>query len=461
MEHQELRELLENLRVDATDVQPNDSATLQQLLTRALEKAQRLSEKYTERGGLNLGTLDRCRPDLEMVSAFTYNRTLQEILNVASGKDDTKDVYYQFRESLGILAMNWHKLRQANTSIQDADQSIGIMLQIRGLRKLPDGTPLFEVQYQGGTKEEFQRDKVAQQAVARTVSKADNGQMMNMKVAPAEAMLFMQVLRLNAQKLSPEYLEQCKRKWSMEPTFEVSFLVPARVLTPDESEKVQKKCANSSCGKPASRTCSRCKVAYYCCRDCQTAHWQQHKRPCKQHLLRATADAGSTTQPDAMPAEDEEAGTEVEADGEEQQSGSVEVCVTKAAREHEGLYGFSMPLHRPLNESLRHYREHGEMAGSKQMLADMPPPPNVHGKKRFLVKVQVGLDDPFSPLMLYDEKRTIHTYIGQEQYAHAILYKTVSTKGYQGAKAYFWSRRVSNSTVRIFLEDRPANKPFW
>lgn len=59
MEHQELRELLENLRVDATDVQPNDSATLQQLLTRALEKAQRLSEKYTERGGLNLGTLDR------------------------------------------------------------------------------------------------------------------------------------------------------------------------------------------------------------------------------------------------------------------------------------------------------------------------------------------------------------------------------------------------------------------
>lgn len=87
-----------------------------------------------------------------MVSAFTYNRTLQEILNVASGKDDTKDVYYQFRESLGILAMNWHKLRQANTSIQDADQSIGIMLQIRGLRKLPDGTPLFEVQYQGGTK---------------------------------------------------------------------------------------------------------------------------------------------------------------------------------------------------------------------------------------------------------------------------------------------------------------------
>lgn len=47
-----------------------------------------------------------------------------------------------------------------------------------------------------GCREEFQRDKVAQQAVARTVSKADNGQMMNMKVAPAEAMLFMQVRAL-------------------------------------------------------------------------------------------------------------------------------------------------------------------------------------------------------------------------------------------------------------------------
>lgn len=117
-----------------------------------------------------------------------------------------------------------------------------------------------------------------------------------------------------------------------------------------------------------------------------TPHLMQLSQECTKLVRRTSGPlamvTGSTTQPDAMPAEDEEAGTEVEADGEEQQSGSVEVCVTKAAREHEGLYGFSMPLHRPLNESLRHYREHGEMAGSKQMLADMPPPPNVHGKKR-------------------------------------------------------------------------------
>ena len=32
----------------------------------------------------------------------------------------------------------------------------------------------------------------------------------------------------------------------------------------------------------ASKSCSRCKVAWYCSRDCQTAHWEAHKRLCKQ-----------------------------------------------------------------------------------------------------------------------------------------------------------------------------------
>ena len=32
----------------------------------------------------------------------------------------------------------------------------------------------------------------------------------------------------------------------------------------------------------ASKSCSRCKVVWYCSRNCQTAHWDAHKRLCKQ-----------------------------------------------------------------------------------------------------------------------------------------------------------------------------------
>lgn len=41
-------------------------------------------------------------------------------------------------------------------------------------------------------------------------------------------------------------------------------------------------CYNSSCQKKSTSTCTRCKRARYCGRDCQLADWQKHKLDCKQ-----------------------------------------------------------------------------------------------------------------------------------------------------------------------------------
>jgi hypothetical protein len=35
------------------------------------------------------------------------------------------------------------------------------------------------------------------------------------------------------------------------------------------------------CGKPATKTCSRCRIVAYCSRDCQSAQWKKHKSACK------------------------------------------------------------------------------------------------------------------------------------------------------------------------------------
>ena len=40
-------------------------------------------------------------------------------------------------------------------------------------------------------------------------------------------------------------------------------------------------CANPGCGKPGPLHCSRCKTTSYCSQNCQTAHWNEHKGPCK------------------------------------------------------------------------------------------------------------------------------------------------------------------------------------
>lgn len=48
----------------------------------------------------------------------------------------------------------------------------------------------------------------------------------------------------------------------------------------DGSSNISKHCEAESCGKPAGSMCSRCKRTYYCCKECQRAHWRQHKLQC-------------------------------------------------------------------------------------------------------------------------------------------------------------------------------------
>jgi hypothetical protein len=46
------------------------------------------------------------------------------------------------------------------------------------------------------------------------------------------------------------------------------------------------KCVREACGKPETKqtphmSCGRCKVSRYCSRECQVAHWKDHKAICK------------------------------------------------------------------------------------------------------------------------------------------------------------------------------------
>eukprot|EP00899_Mesostigma_viride_P000730 jgi/Mesvir1/10658/Mv13748-RA.1 len=55
-------------------------------------------------------------------------------------------------------------------------------------------------------------------------------------------------------------------------------------------------CFNSECRAPAAKTCSRCRLAYYCCRECQVSDHYRHKSQCKKlsaWLERASQDSSS------------------------------------------------------------------------------------------------------------------------------------------------------------------------
>ena len=42
------------------------------------------------------------------------------------------------------------------------------------------------------------------------------------------------------------------------------------------------KCVECENGLPSPKRCSKCKTATYCGRECQTAHWQAHKKECRR-----------------------------------------------------------------------------------------------------------------------------------------------------------------------------------
>lgn len=55
----------------------------------------------------------------------------------------------------------------------------------------------------------------------------------------------------------------------------------SQLLHKPQKLKIEKKCM--TCGKEASKCCSRCKLVYYCSAECQTAHWKkEHKLKCSQ-----------------------------------------------------------------------------------------------------------------------------------------------------------------------------------
>ena len=85
-------------------------------------------------------------------------------------------------------------------------------------------------------------------------------------------------------------------------------------------------------------------------------------------------------------------------------------------------------------------------------------PPNVHGSRRFIVKVQA--QRPPTPALIYDEKRSFQAYAAMDQgQAYTDLVQAVLRTGIP--KAFFWAVREGEGSLRIFTEGMPDQRITW
>ncbi|KAK9823875.1 hypothetical protein WJX72_006114 [[Myrmecia] bisecta] len=268
-----------------------------------------------------------------------------------------------------------------------------------------------------------------------------------------ELKFFKHVLDLNSEKLSAQYKEDRRRSWHLGPeAFHISFLVPALPMTPEDTDKVTRKCA--ACSLPGDKRCARCQEDFYCSKECQSSHWREHKAACKaaQAAAAAAADGSQASASQALRNSYDLQDAGISSTSEDGRNVVIPLI-------NELPIGSSsttlINLQQP--ERTRHIRDHSR------------PPPNVHGSARFLGKIQAPVPDPIldlipdkqDSLIAYDQARSFQTMIMQNKPEFPVLLSIIRRNvPYHGCKEYCWARRDSPVGLRIFL-DVPNECPRW
>ena len=156
-----------------------------------------------------------------------------------------------------------------------------------------------------------------------------------------------------------------------------------------------------ACKKTSSQRCTGCYVARYCSKECQLAHWKEHKSECAKNK-------------------------------------DLFVPVNLLDESDMSIVNISFK-------------------GGKATAIGKNTKPE---KKNFIVKIQVPRPmgpplgkTPTDPLLLYDEKKNIYGGISSNESIYNPLLDIIESKGVQGLKGYFYAIVDKDDKLRINIRD--------
>lgn len=96
-----------------------------------------------------------------------------------------------------------------------------------------------------------------------------------------------------------------------------------------------------------------------------------------------------------------------------------------------------------------------------QPLDPNTPPPNAHGEKLFLIKLQYGGGN----FLIYDRQRTMNVFFleGKDPIVFQKVRQEVESPrgGFAGLKMYRWAKRESDWGLSVCLDKEPRDEIKW
>ncbi|KAL7554943.1 hypothetical protein ACHAWF_018506 [Thalassiosira exigua] len=371
----------------------------------------------------------------------------------------------QWNYSLFHLAHHYYEENHRKFCVTDEDQSVAILLEVTSLRAAPEDMdggvsgelprsefidpltnetlgpiPILFVRYLYETRSNGGPSKQASKFIQSALGAG--GGIVTIKAASIEEVDFGLVELQRGQSLVGKSTKAGK--------FNESVLLPKKInKTKSIIDKTYICVACSKTVHGRLQQCSRCKVAYYCGRDCQVRHWKYggHKDVCcKVPKVVGNKDTGPRKSfvfdiEDAKP------------------PSGMTIAVN---------YRSGNMIATGLD---RHTRSKLNKEGGPK-LSKPPTPRNNYGDKEFIVKLQTPagqLGLPTMPWMCYDgPKRSFEAYIPMNTAGLPEVYALLQRDGVKGCnpengligyKGYF-NAKWEGSWVRIFY-DRVISPQAW
>lgn len=105
------------------------------------------------------------------------------------------------------------------------------------------------------------------------------------------------------------------------------------------------------------------------------------------------------------------------------------------------------------------------MATAAQEVDPSAVPPNPHGNRLFLVKLQAPLTGLFASIMVYDRQRSIQGYFmlddNPQVYPEMLREMRGPRGGHGGVKMYRWAKRSSDWELSICMDKEPQADIKW